>query len=490
MPVAMSRSPKRFFSHRRTLGGTMVYLVLLASIAGGIVATAEERSRESVRSVRPAESIAGPRELLAMLGLEDEFWAAWRDDQGLSDTEMSHLLRLLFLLDRFHPAEWELWQESSSWEELMRAPDAARGTIVGFPGRVASYGNLAVSSELLERFELPEVYVVEVALEGHPSRRVRLVVPRLPAAWGRVSAQGQPIFASGLCLKRLGGDSLLLLGPRVHWRPTRVSERLGVYPDHLPLVRNGFDFELLDDARRTNGRSIGQADRECFWKMLQATSRETKLIKTPVAAEGLFPLLEKPLAHVGRHVRVRGRTRRVARILVVDARDRRRLGFDAYYQIDLFIDLRGSEVIVRPAASKSHSEDAKTREPVVLRNVYPVTICTVRLPERLERVLGNDPSVNVRLPCEVDARLMKLWSYHSPLVARYGGASRQQVPLLIGGEFEFLEAPRSEKISLVFACLFLGGLGVAALWIWSTARADREARRRWRRRLAEDRDVE
>ncbi len=446
------------------------------------VARANQAERQTGASESPASSsstIAGPRQLLGMLGLEDDFWSQWRDDGPVSPAESDSLLQILFLLNRFHPADWELWQRQSTFADASEGIGGMRGQIVGWTGRVVSYKKISISDEQRERFELEEAYAVRVAVGESGEAVVELVVPRVPRAWSAASAKGQTVFAEGLCLKRLNATTLLLVGPRVHWRPSRASSKLGVTPDRMALVRHGFDLELLDDARRMNGRELGQLDRECFLKMLLAVDRLAKSSRpsTP-AVDDIIRLLERPERWIGRGVRLQGRTRRIAKIMILDERDRRRLGFDSYFQIDLFVDLKGSEIMIQPPAQTSSGE--KT-EPIVLRGVYPVTLCTVELPPAFREKLGNQPSGNIRLPCRVDGYLLKLWSYHSPIVARFGEESRQQVPLIIASRFQLMAAPKQETPAIWFAAVFLGGLALIAAWVWRTNRADAEARRRWRR---------
>ncbi len=476
---------KRSATHRAQQGARpwCLWITALATIGCCMpVAWANQAERQAAEfesSASSSPTIAGPRQLLGMLGLEDDFWSQWRDDTPISPAESDSLLQILFLLNRFHPADWELWQRRATFADTVERIGEMRGQIVGWTGHVVSYKKIRISDEQRERFELKEAYAVRVAVGESGEASVELVVPRVPRAWSAASAKGQTVFAQGLCLKRLGASTLLLVGPRVHWRPSRASSKLRVTPDQVALVRHGFDLELLDDARDTNGRELGHVDRECFLKMLSAVDRLAKSSRpsTP-AVDDIIRLLDRPERWIGRGVRVQGRTRRIAKIMILDERDRRRLGFDSYFQIDLFVDLKGSEIIIQPPPQASAGE--KT-EPIVLRGVYPVTLCTVELPPALREKLGNQPSGNIRLPCQVDGYLLKLWSYHSPIVARFGEESRQQVPLIIASRFELFAAPKQETPAIWFAAVFLGGLALIAAWVWRTNRADAEARRRWRR---------
>lgn len=446
------------------------------------VARANQAGRQAGAAGSSASSpsaIAGPRQLLGMLGLEQDFWSQWRDDTPLSPAESDALWQIMFLLNRFHPADWELWHRRSTFADTSERIGGMRGRIVGWTGHVVSYKKIRISDEQRERFELKEAYAVRVAVGEAGEAGVELIVPRVPRAWSAASAKGQTVFAQGLCLKRLDASTLLLVGPRVHWRPSRASSKLRVTPDQIALVRQGFDLELLDDARDTNRRTLGQIDRECFLKMLRAVDRLAKSSRpSDPAVDDIIRLLDRPERWIGRRVRVQGRTRRIAEIMILDERDRRRLGFDSYFQIDLFVDLKGSKIIIRPPAQAAAGENT---EPIVLRGVYPVTLCTVELPPALREKLGDHPSGNIRLPCEVDGYLMKLWAYHSPVVAKFGDDSRQPVPLIIASHFQLLAPPKQQTPAIWFAALFLGGLVLIAAWVWRTNRADAEARRRWRR---------
>ncbi len=478
----------------------VVLLLALGVVGGRVVGEPPMAGRGGRHGI-----IAGPRQLLAMLGMTDEDWTSWRDERPLGEAEKSLLLETVFRLSRFHPAEWELWEQPvSQFDRVWSDIDRYRGEVIGLDGTIESYSRLAVSDELRERYELGEVFAVRILTgRGGERRIIELIVPRLPASWGTGLAVGQPVRARGICLKRLqvsqaGGrdgrrgdqrgeessaDStrgLLMVGPSILWYPDRPDRSLRVARDHLDLVRAGFSLELLDDARRTDGRGLLQADRECFFQMLRAVAKVSVGKDRAPSIDSLFPLLRDPQGSIGRRVRLRGRTRRVAKVMVLDPRDRRRLGFDYYFQIDLFIDLKGARIEIHPPKQDGKEVEA---EPVILANVYPVTLCVLELPASLDDELGGNPSANVRMPVEVDGYLMKSWAYHSPIMARFGGESRQRVPLIMVADIRPLEFTPDGRVGIWLAGLFIVGLGSLWVWVWRTGRADRAARQRIQDRL-------
>ena len=440
-----------------------------------------QNSAESQKVTPPPSSTPESiREFLDLLGIPKASWAAWKDDVPLQTDESGLLLDLVFRFSRFHPAEWELWQTIDvSAAEVMANPSAWRGKILGFSGEVATTAQVALDKTLLEQYELENVYQIDVKIDD--VHRIRLFTTRIPEVWKTASAVGQPVFCRGIFVKRnrdsmeqdgSSQPSMWLVGPGVIWQPDRAVKDLAITADHLPLFQTGFDATLLDDARQTNNRGLGQQDRECFLMMLRATRSLANEPSSPTPTE-LIELLKLPKEWVGRSVRMRGNTRRVAKVYITDPKDRDRLGFDSYYQIDLFVDLAGSRIVIRPPQGKK-------ADAIVLNNVYPITICSLSLPPELEAAMNGGPSADVRIPLVVTGRFMKLWSYHSPLVAKFGAKSRQSAPLVMATRMKASTVPVSRVLSGAWiAVAFALGLAALWLWLWRTSRRDRAFRGRF-----------
>ena len=485
---------------RASRGGTCFWLesripfVLFALVCLGLTdlklpaSQAVKGEKRTEATSDRSSDFSGPQELLEMLGVTEKDWNAWRDNQPLTPDENARLLGLLFHLTRFHPAEWQLWQARDVPPgRVIKEPDGWRGMVLGFVGVVERYGRARMDPDALARFELKQVYQVDLrikAQDGTP-RRVRMIARRLPDAWHKASAVGERVLCRGIFVKanqtKVDEDAepiatLWLVGPAPNWYPTKPHKPLGITTDQTRLAEAGFDVGLLDQARKENNRGLGQGDRECFLQLLRSVARLEAEDQAEPGVDEVITLLREPRKWVGRKTRLRGRARRVAKIFITDFRDQQRLGFDSYYQLDLFVDLEGARIEIKPS-SKS---DARAEKPIVLADVYPATICTVNLPESIRRAMGDDLAVNLNSSVVVDGYFMKLWAYHSTLVAKFGDESRQAVPLIMATRVEMIEPPKPNHavgIAIGIALLSIGGL--VWFYIWKTSKSDRAFRRKY-----------
>ena len=238
---------------------------------------------------------------------------------------------------------------------------------------------------------------------------------------------------------------------------------MGWLPDSSPLARAGFDVSLLDAVRETNGKGLVAADREPFYQLLAAIARVEKpagQVATPPL--DLVGLLQQPADHQGQSFTVRGTARRIVKVLINEAPLRERLGFDYYYEIDLFVPVGEARLrfdAAHPAA------DGPTFE-----NTYPVTLVARQLPA------GLTPGENLHAQVAADAVFFKLWTYESIYMAKRGRV--QPAPFLVthGPRLVSTANPDSNLWGTAISALLLGTLVVTlAIWIFYS-RGDRAHR--------------
>jgi len=210
------------------------------------------------------------------------------------------------------------------------------------------------------------------------------------------------------------------------------------------------DVGLLDDIE--NRRGLVAGDRECFYQMLAAVGRGAD----PNLSDGaddkyrdVVPLFNEPDDAQGRLYELEGTARRAMRIAVVDEDVRERLGFDHYYEVDVFPD------------------DAQGN---------PVVFCMRELPARMPQ----GPEIEERV--RAAGFFMKVWRYRrfrpsdTAEQGEGGEPVLQLAPLLIGREPVWIPAPglaRNNYAAAVLGAMFLVVLGGIWLVVWRSSRTER-----------------
>jgi hypothetical protein len=440
--------------------------------------------------------------MLSLAGWNDERLAGFTDDQPLTAAERSDLIELLWRVRSFAAESVDLWTRTSelSVKDLLDEPATHRGAMLGLAGRVVAIEQHELSPRDAARLESPAYYACRIEL-ADGAGVATVITPQVPRDWPRGGALDEPVSASALFVKRIGGaaasgaaasaPAALLIAKRIAWRPT-LSDSARVSAGKALLGTLGMDVGLLDDVQ-SRGK-IRAAEREAFYQLLRsagsiganqlvrsaqstlATTRDrwmreleraqddaNRALAREVirrAEEGRYsvaPLFNQPERHAGELVMFDGVARRAVRVDVGTRPDgrgpsdvARRFGIHDYYELVVFTD------------------DSQN---------YPLVFCLRALPAGFPT--GGDVDVRVR----VAGFFFKDWLYTTRGTSgddardNEDAVSRSQfAPLIIGPAPLVLqvEPAGNEAVEWIFGGLFvLALLGIWAVAWWS-ARGDRQ----------------
>ena len=419
----------------------------------------------------------GPRELLALYGIDDSHLENLVDRQPLGPADEETLLKVLYRLPRIPRDKLVRWcQAEAPGANIGSRPDEHRLHVFSLAGRALGVERIELLPEAAERFEFDHYYRIRLALAGDP-RPVVVCSRIVPEIWSSAGSLDAKTRAFGLFLKvgdtRGSEPQLVFAAARFEWFPDRVDPALGVGADLVALAGWGMDIALWDEVRQSDRKPLGAEDRDCFYALLAAMgqSPEGAFPERPDAAIDLAGLLNTPAAHHGRLLTVRGTARRVTRIEVAAAEIRERWHIDHYYQIDLFVAL--GDQIVRLGV-REPGKDVPT-----FTGNYPVTVCTLGLPPGL--VEGQDLRTEVRIP----AAFFKLWAFRSQFVSAYDERQLQLGPLFVGRTPRVVPASPlgGRTAGYVAGVLFVVALLGAWYGLWRWERGNARFRRQFLGRL-------
>ena len=410
----------------------------------------------------PGQRLAGPRELLEMLGIDESYLRTLVDRRPLHEEEHEVLFHLLYHMRRFPLDDVQRWRRNDvTWQQLAARPEQYRAEIFQLRGRARYVQRVDLPAEAAERFQYKHYYRIDFVLEesGLPAVIYARTIPR---AWQGEEQINQRASLDGLFLKF--GEQFLFAADRIAWHPDGADKQLGVHADHLLLGELGMDVGLFDQV--VQKRRLLGADRECFYQLLAAVERadHAELIQRGRRNSRFAPLLENPVAQQGRLVTLSGTARRAVKIPVTDRDIRERFGLDHYYEVYVFVRLQYDVRIVGEG-----EEEAGSRI-----NPYPVVFCVRQLSEGM--AAGDDIHEEVR----VSGFFLKLWAYRSPPSPSTRGKGVLHIaPLLVGYQPEPVQQDTSIN---PYTGILMGGLFIAALagiWygLWRASRNDKRQRR-------------
>ena len=277
----------------------------------------------------------------------------------------------------------------------------------------------------------------------------------LPRVWHDQDNLNQPMVAEGFFLANFEFDKPLLdsqteeSGPiplfvakRISWFPQQTNPRLRISNDHVVLATYGVDITRLDVVASNNNRRMSEGESTVFYQMLNACSLAAG--EFPADSAEFNELLSNATKHFGRAARVTGRVRRVSRIEVTAPQDQQLLGQDHYFEVDLFVPLTDSKIVVNP---KQAEEDRSTESApaITYDNRFPVTVCIKSLP------IGSLEKANVN----VNGYFFRLWNYPSVFTSEVGSGAGQVCPLIIATSAEIVDS-RSEEGQAFLTTLLIG----------------------------------
>jgi hypothetical protein len=409
-----------------------------------------------------AQTISGPRDLLALYGADAGVLKQFDDGRPLEDSEREALWKVLYAARRFSLVEIDRWtQWNVAIDDLVVSPDEFRGKLCHLQGVLEEITAEQPDDDATQRFELPRYFRCRVAA-GRTQAAVTVYALAVPKAWADESPSERPrVSFKGLLIKLGGlGESPVFVSPRIAWHPSG------------PLGDLGMDAGLLEPVRDNTRTPITSAEREGFYQLLGCvrradTSRFVRLAREnvarlqadvqkkdqrPDAIESAVEvaLFNQPQRHRGELFLIEGTARRTTLIRVADADITARMGIDHYYQMEVFT-----------AGSQGN----------------PMIVCLRELPQGMPQ--GDNIYEAVRVP----AFFFKKWAYRVP-VANDGAKGKpdhrlQLAPLLIARSAIWLPPPPSSPTSGLFTGLLILLLLACAWWaVWRYTRGDRQFRRR------------
>ncbi len=409
------------------------------------------------------ERSPGPRELLALYGVDDNQFAILADRQPWQASEDEVLMKIFYRLPNLRLLDLERWSQPLDLEELVEKPAVHRGSVYRLSGLAVSVNELHLAAEMAERLGLNRYYRVEIKLDT--GARAVVFARKVPNAWRNSAELPASAAALGFFLK---------LGEQVQGKPAAifVAPRIQWYPESL-LGRLGMDMGLLDEVMQEEitGGSKGAAsgidirklrltakDREAFYQMLAAVGRAEpgqllrEARRQPASsgpdAYSVVPLFNQPQTQVGKLVALSGTAKRIIPIPIDDADIRERLGIERYYEIYLFTD------------------DSQGN---------PLVFCVRDLPPGMPTGEGSQFGEDMTIA----GFFFKTWAYRRGSEESSAGVQWQLAPLLIGRDPLWAPAtpaqldPTTGVIAGGAFVLVMGGL---ALLVWLWGRSDRKAR--------------
>ncbi len=422
---------------------------------------------DKLHEVRP---LAGPREELTLLGVDESYIQLLMDGHPINSDEMESLWKILYAVNRFDVLDIEKWAHRDvSMKELASLPITHRCQIFLIDGTVLRVTPEKVLPEVVDQFQMEQYYRCEFQVQ--PDGEPAIVYARnVPKAWKLDQPIKERASFFGFFLKLAGGDDQPA-------RPIFVTRRVAWHPRTL-LGQAGMDLGLFDEA--TNRTPLRSQDRQCFYQLLGTVVtlhpsqlrfaaneqfdkwRESHSQQAKAKKLTQFPVVElirNPGEYQGEIMGFEGTLRRAVEILVDDPDIVARYGLRKYYELEVFVDLGGVYKLDKDS-------DRRFR-------TYPVVFCVRNLPP--EMPVGAKVNEQVR----VQGVFMKVWSYQSGFAASKGENTRQMAPLFVGGMPTWYRNEESGNafVGMIAGCLFVVALGGIWFGLWRYSRGDRKFRK-------------
>lgn len=421
------------------------------------------------------------KETFRVFGVEPHELSLVQDSTPLSIAEVELLSRLLRVLTRLDWTTRQSWQQPlDDWKSLSDEVEKRRWQLYSLQGRVGRIQPWPdpTESQAADSTRRP-LYALELQ-HVSDANRVTLLTRSLPKSWQPDRAPEQAVIRCDAVLVKTSGQAdsprPVLISDQIRWYPQQADATRGVTDGAALLGQYGFDFGQLASVIQRG--KLTEADRQCFYEMLWTTRRVPPSTIARRAGSQSLPmaqLLQAPETLKASLFRLRGTARRVVKIRVTDTEVRQRYGIDHYYEVEMFVPLEPS---LRLIDAIDGSERVYHR--------YPVTICCSALPTSMPQ--GDV----IRQEIEVDAFLMKLWSYRSVFASgdEKDREKRQISPLMIahGVRIATPQQQRNELPALLLACVVVGTVAIAFTLRTVYARGDSKFAR-WRRRQRQDQPV-
>lgn len=444
-------------------------------------ANAQDKSRELPwKKTEGAEQPPSFRELMEPIGFDDEYWDGYRYSNILDSDSTLQALRLVDRLSAFTPDQWSGWRT-----ELPAAPltVADRGGVYSVQGVVTAVsGPFLLADQGLQGFRLESYYTADIRLNEDSAVACRVLCQHVPQSWFAVKKLNERCEMDGVFLVSAADQPAWFAANRLRWYADDQAndQRIKMPRGWQFLGRHGIDLGRVESMQLRNQQSLNGGEREVFYPTLQLLDQLPDDWDTvPRTPWSLTDVLRAPQDYQGQRLKGQVTARRVTKVLIDDPAITKRLGIDAYYQVDVFFPLDGTKIRLT-APDRESTEDAP-----VYSNGYPGTVVCLTLPKKLavaaQKVLdGTAKTQLIQIPLEVDGIFLKIWSYRSPFLTRGVSEQTHPSPLIVAAELRVLPPARIGKSSAFstfivvgFVLLFTGAL---ALGWW--AKRDRPVAKR------------
>jgi len=334
----------------------------------------------------------------------------------LSDRQLSKLLFRCGKVSSVNFAKWSRFADEVSWQQVSDTPQRFRFWTFNRKLQLIFLSQIRFPEQIATD-ELKGVYLAKCV--NDVGQTVYLVTRSAPRKLTLKQSLDQPISFSGFFYNNVAvgpegelvisdtaaeivdddendesdSDGVpLFIANRFSWYPTKASEALGISASHVELASHGVDIGLFDYVRKQNSKALSSYDSDAFYQMLAAANSVQRPAEddgdtSAIPAISFTQLMSAPTRHFGSTIALSGRLRQCVPIEIVDADRQQLVGLDRYYQVSLFPNLKGRDVVVRT----SKKESIKFEQ-------FPVTVCLPQLPQgmtadqlegRAAQVTGN-----------------------------------------------------------------------------------------------------
>ncbi len=326
---------------------------------------------------RPAnELVQKSRAFLNIVNIDESLLRQAFQGIEFVEQDLELLLEMLFRMPQFDIEKIEaLVQPLPAWEKLNDETPRYLGGVYRLKGIVKKFQDLTPPEytdsppkldetldgslkRLASRKTIQHIYRTDILVGG---KILQVYSNRVPHAWLKKKAPGEKLLAWqggqevevwGYLLKQGAPDAdpaYYFAAPRVRWYPNTFLGKLG------------FDYELFDDVRQK--QTLLKGENEVFYEFL-ATAKRTPAEIYDLAKpqeHDIVELWKSPEQQVGDLMSFRGQVHHVARIAVEDPALAKRLGFDYYYNMQMFVPLKVPTIVkipVQPKDDEGNKEDA------------------------------------------------------------------------------------------------------------------------------------
>ncbi len=415
------------------------------------------------------------------------------DPLDLGDRQLMKLLFRSGKVSRGNFEKWSQFADDVSWQQISAAPQRFRFWTFKRKLRLQNLSLLRFPEQIAAD-ELKGVYLARCVNEvGQVAYLITRSAPRkLPLKQSldqpisfagffynnvAVGPEGELMMADGEVDDEADEDQRtetetdspgvpLFIANRFSWYPAIADDAMGVTASQVELAARGVDVGLFDFVRQQNSKPLSKNDSDAFYQMLAAvnsarTSAEAAPDSSNISPISFTELMSAPASQFGNKIALSGRLRQCVPIEIVDADRQTLVGAERYYQVSLFPNLKGRDVVVRTSGEES-----------IKFEQFPVTVCFRELPQGMtaKQLEGR--------PAEVIGNFYRFIKYQSK-VSSEAGQSGQISPLVMASVIDVApQTTTAEGVDLLMRVLLVGILLTVAAAVGYGVFKDRKKRSR------------